>query len=232
MIYDLILIIIFIVLIAINVHRGAAKALAGILTAIVSYAAATALGRLLAGFIYDAIIRPSLESAVSNAVTDISTQTAGNIANTLPGWLTGLLHLSGENITDALADPIAGAGETISQAVNAAVQPIAVNLLTFFITILLFLLFLFILRKLIVKPLLRVFDFPVIRTVNRFLGGVIGFADAFLLVSMCAYLIRLLLNNSDGYISDWLNESTIYNSFIFYHFYSGNIFTAISSLLA
>ncbi len=80
------------------------------------------------------------------------------------------------------------------------------------------------------NPVLRLFELPVIRGVNRFFGAVIGFIDAFLLVSLLAYLLRLLMPdiNSQGGI---LNESTIYNSFIFYHFYSGNIFTAITSAI-
>ena len=82
------------------------------------------------------------------------------------------------------------------------------------------------LKLLVVRPVLKLFELPGIRGVNRFFGGVIGFVDAFLLVSLLAYLLRLLMpavSSQNGI----LNESTIYNSFIFYHFYSGNIFTAV-----
>ena len=87
------------------------------------------------------------------------------------------------------------------------------------------------LRLVLVKPLIALFRFPVLNTLNRVAGGVIGFIDAVLVVSMAAYLIKLILVNI-GSNSTWFNEETINKSFIFSHFYSGNIFTWIGSLIS
>ena len=98
------------------------------------------------------------------------------------------------------------------------------------IEIALFLILSLLLRLILLKPFLSLFEAPGISAVNTFFGGVIGFVDAFLIVSLLAYLLKLLmpLISSEAGI---LNESTIYNSFIFYHFYSGNIFSALVSLI-
>ena len=228
MIYDVILVVIFAALILFNCRRGAAGALAGIATALVSYGAATALGRYLSVMAYDAFISPAINRAVTDAVDSIGTNAANSVADAIPSWLSGMLGLSGADVSALLSESVAGTADTVTNSVQAAVQPAVVNLLTVLLTILLFFIISFLLRKLVVKHVLKLFNIPVIRTVNKLLGGVIGFVDAFLLVSMLAYLLKLLMPNiSDG--TGILNESTIYNSFIFYHFYSGNIFATLTS---
>ena len=226
MIYDIILVAIVIILVVINYFRGAAKALAGILTAIASYALATGLGKLIAFRIYDSLVQPAIEKAVENAIGNLSVDTAAK----LPSWLSGLLSLSGKEPSELIQGALSGVAEPTVNAVDGALRPIAQNILIFFITLLLFLLLCLLIRLVIVRPVLRLFELPVIRTANRIIGGVIGLVDAFLLISMLAYLAKLLLPTF-GSQTGWFNESTIYNSFIFYHFYSGNIFTAIGSLI-
>ena len=88
-----------------------------------------------------------------------------------------------------------------------------------------------ILQRILVRPLSHLFRFPVLNVINRVGGAVIGLIDAVLLVCMFAYLTKLIIVNV-GTSSSWFNESTINNSFIFYHFYSGNIFTWIGSMIS
>ena len=230
MIFDIILIAVFIILIIVNVWRGFARALASIIAVVASYFGATALGGILAGYIYDSLIHPAVIKAVNDAIVSVSDQTANGVVSSLPSWLTGLMNISAEDFSELLEQPISNASDTIAAAVDSAVRPIAVGIVTTLATIILFLLLMIILKKLITKPLVRLFRFPVLNFVNRFLGAVICFVDAFLLVSMLAYLSKLIIENASPQ-SSWFNESTIYNSFIFYHFYSGNIFSWIVSLI-
>ena len=230
MIFDIILIAVFIILIIVNVWRGFARSLASVIAAVASYFAAAALGGLIANFIYDSLIQPAVKKAVNEAIVNVSNQTADGVVSSLPSWLTGLLNISSKDFSKLLEQPISNASGSIADAVNSAIRPIATGIIMVMVTIILFLLLIIILRKLITKPLVHLFRFPVLNFVNRFLGAVIGFVDAFLLVSMFAYLTKLIIVNTSPQ-SSWFNESTIYNSFIFYHFYSGNIFSWISSLI-
>ena len=230
MIFDIILIAIFIILIIINVCRGFARSLASIIAVVVSYFSAAALGGVIANYIYITLIQPAVTKAVNDSIVNVSTQTADGVVSSLPTWLTGLMNISADDFANLLKQPISDASGTIADAVNSAVKPVATGIITAMATVILFLLFVIILRKLITKPLVRLFRFPVLNFVNRFLGAVIGFVDAFLLVSMLAYLTKLIIVNANPQ-SGWFNESTIYNSFIFYHFYSGNIFSWVSSLI-
>lgn len=231
MIFDVFVILIFIGLIILNIYRGAARSLARFIASLISYFAATAIGQWLSLLAYNLIVQPAIEKAVANAVNGVSGDAAEGIVSALPSWLTGLADLKAEDITNAFSEPISNVNGTITDAVNTAVKPVACGILTFFITILVFLFFMLILQKILVKPLAALFRFPVLNVINRVAGAIIGLIDAVLLVCMAAYLIKLILVNV-GSDSSWFNESTINNSFIFYHFYSGNIFTWISSLIA
>ncbi len=226
MIYDVILVGIFLLLIIINAHRGAAKALAGLVCSMISYLAATALGKIVSTLIYDSIVRPAVDKAVVDALNNTASNTLESVSESIPAWIAGILKLNSVDLSTIVNQNLS----VVTKAVNDALRPAAVSLISFLVTILFFFIIYFLLRVVVMNPVLKLFELPVIRGVNRFFGAVIGFIDAFLLVSLLAYLLRLLMPaiNSQGGI---LNESTIYNSFIFYHFYSGNIFTAITSAI-
>lgn len=230
MIFDIILVVIFLLMIIIGAHRGAIKSLAGIIASVIAYLAAAALGAMAANAAYDSLIRPAVNDAISQSLSNIGTDAAGSVLDSMPKWISGLLDVSGADFSKMMEQPIAAVGDTVTQAVDTAIRPLAIGILTICITIILFLLLFIILRFLIAKPLNALFRVPVLNGINRFFGGVIGAVEAFLLVSMAAYLIKLILTHS-GTRFGWFSESTIFNSFIFYHFYSGNIFTWISSLL-
>lgn len=231
MIFDVIVILIFVALIALNIFRGAARSLARFIATLVSYLGATAIGQWLSLLSYNSIVRPAMEKAVANAVSGVSTDAAESIISALPSWLTGIVDLKAEDLTNTFSEPISNATGTITEAVNTAVKPVACGILTFFITIIAFLFLMMILQRILVRPLVHLFRFPVLNVVNRVGGAVIGLIDAVLLVCMLAYLTKLIIVNV-GSNSSWFNESTINNSFIFYHFYSGNIFTWIGSLIS
>lgn len=230
MIYDVILVGIFILMIVINAHRGAAKALAGMLCSLVAYLAATALGKIASDWIYETFIRPEIDKAVINAVSSAAANTTEAITTSLPAWLAGLLKINSVDLSTVVGNNISKNAAAITTVVNDTVKPLAVGIVSVLATVLLFFLIYYLLKLLVVRPVLKLFELPGIRGVNRFFGGVIGLIDAFLLVSLLAYLLKLLMPAISSQ-SGIFNESTIYNSFIFYHFYSGNIFTAITSAI-
>lgn len=231
MIFDSFVVLIFIGLIALNVYRGAARSLARFIASAISYLLATAIGQWLSLWAYEVFAKPTIEKCVTDAVNNVSGEAAESIVSSLPSWLTGIADLKAEDISNAFSGPISGATGTITDAVNDAVKPVACSLLAFFFTILVFLIMMLILNKVLVKPLVALFRFPVLNTINRIAGGVIGLIDAILVVCMAAYLIKLILANS-ATSSTWFNEETINQSIIFRQFYNGNLFTWIGSLIS
>ena len=233
MIFDLILLVIITIFVIIGVKRGFAAALIGIVISFVSYLAAAWVGRSLAKLFYENIIYPAIRGSIVDAVDKLATGVVGTVdeaARTLPGWLSGILSLSGKALDIDASGVTADISDTAINAVDTTARPMIVGFISVLLTIILFLLFCVLLKWIFKKPILKLFELPVINKVNMALGGVLGFLEGFLAVCMLAALLKLVLPYIDSQTS-FLNESTIYNSFIFYHIYSGNIFTAILPLL-
>ena len=219
MILDIIVIGLFILIVFIGVRKGAARMIIGLLMTFVSFIAASWLAKWLSGVIYNAAFAGAIKSSVAESV-----KSTGELALDLPWWAESALHLSGKEISRGVSD----SSEQIAQTVNGIIQPIVVGFMSIIMTLLLFLVLNFILHKLLLKPLVSVFRLPFINAVDRVVGGVIGAVEALLVICMLAYILKLVLPYIDTDVS-FLNETTIYNSFIFYHFYSGNIFAMLTS---
>lgn len=219
MVFDLITVALFVLIVAAGVIKGAAKMILGLAATFISFLAASWLGKLLAGVLYDAFCAPAVGSAVED-----SASSAGDLVDNLPFWAEKALHLSGRSIS--LSD--GGTAVQLTDRVNDAVRPIAVGVMAILLTLLLFFVINLILRKFVLPLILKVFRLPFVRRADQVLGGMIGAVEAIVVICMLAYLLKLVLPHIDTDVS-FLNESTIYNSFIFYHFYSGNIFTVLSS---
>lgn len=233
MIYDIITLVIFGLLIFIGIRRGAAKSLAGLFLSFVSYTAATFVGKLISVNFYNHVLSQTIHDTVSNTVSDFSQSSLQNALDQIDISsidIFGIQDSLKSAVTNGLSEPINTISASAGQTAEAVVEPIVIGIMTFFITIFLFFLVYALLRRLILPLVLRVFRFPVIRQVDAVLGGVVGAVGAFLLVSMLAYLLKLMIPQVSTDVS-WLNESTIYNSFIFKLFYNGNIFTMFASWL-
>lgn len=233
MFYDIILAAIFVLMIFIGVRRGAARSLAGLLLSFASYALATFLGKLLSVNIYNWFIKPTVHNTVVNTVSDFSHDTLqdalGKIDISAIDFL-GVQDSLKSSIDNSLSAPIDNISAKAGDTAVAATEPIIIGIISFFITIILFLLIYFLLRRLVLPLILSVFRLPVIKQLNAILGGVIGVINAYLVVSMLAYLLKLVIPQISTDVS-LFQESTIYNSFIFKHFYDGNIFSTFASWL-
>ena len=222
MVYDLILLGVLILCVVICYHIGAARAVAGIVISFVAYLAAAWLGGLLAEWFFNSIIAPSATKSVTDAVTQITAGSVAQATEPLPAWLISAMKLTGTDISAAVVD-------LPSQAANAVItqiRPLVVGFVSLLLTILLFFVLRFLLSHFVAKPVLALFELPVLSTVNKVLGAIFGVIDAFIIICIFASLLKLVLPYVESNLTI-LNESTIYNSFIFYHFYSGNIFTML-----
>ena len=230
MIFDIILIAVFAILIFAGLRRGAVRSLANVIACVISFFGATALGQLIANHCYKWFVEPAIEKAVSNAVTNVSSDVSAGIADALPGWITAMLNSSGADIDGMFTQPIVASKDVLVTAVNKAVYPVAIALLTFFITIILAILLLILTKRFLMPLLIGVFKLPVLRTVDRVLGMAVGFVEALLLMCLLAYLAKTFLSNI-GSTSSWFNEEKIYKSFIFKQIYDVNIFTWLGTLI-
>lgn len=226
MIYDLLAIAVFLLCIIVGYVKGAAKTLLSLVGFFSSFLLAVFLGELITDLLYDNYLSTAIiESIRDNLATQSDTTTVS-----LPPFASFALSLSGFDYESALSSAVKCAPTAIATTFEAMVKPVIVSVLSFVFTSVIFILS-FILFKIVVrKILLFVSELPVISTINRVLGALCGVINAVLILSFLAFLLKTFM----PYMNDipfMLSESTIYNSYIFYHFYSGNIFNAIISVI-
>ena len=225
MILDLIVVAIFLLLIVIGAVKGAARMLFNLASDFAAYLVGAWLAGLAAANGYRLLIRPAITKIVEDSVSNMASGLVTQVE--MPFWLKSALRMSGSELASPVELAAAASQKAVTE-VDKAVEPIIVGFISIALTILLFFVIRFILRKLLMEPVLALFKAPVVNTLNRFLGGAIGAVEGLLIVSMLAYLLKLLLPHM-AEPPAFLDESTIYNSFILYHFYSGNIFTILTS---
>lgn len=219
MVLDLIVIGLFILFIAAGIVKGAARMILGLVMSFAAFLAASWLGKLLAGVIYDAYCAPAVGRAAEKSISASS-----DVISELPGWADTALSLSGKMIgKGSVAD-----ASQLTDSVNGAVRPITVGMIAVVLILILFIMINLILHKLVMPLILPAFHLRFIGSIDRILGGVIGAAEGVLFICMLAFALKQILPHIHSDVS-FLNETTIYNSFIFYHFYSGNIFTVLTS---
>ena len=226
MIYDVVVIVILLLSLVIGYNRGAAKMIVSLLGGIASFVLAAFLGDFCANLIYDSYLSSAIINSVSSTVMNSG---AGELVTAeLPPFVSFAVMLTGFDYDSALKVSLDTIPQAIATGFESAVKPVVMSVLTFVLTLLIFLLIYFVLRLILKAILGFVFEMPLLKGINKFLGAVLSFFGSLIFVSFLAFLLNIIM----PYLTEipfWLSESTIYNSYIFYHFYSGNIFINLIS---
>ena len=225
MIYDVLVIVIILISLILGFKRGCAKMLSSLVLSLFAFLLAVFLGDFLSQLLYDTYIAPEIIRSVSESV---SSQTAdmATLSKELPAFVRFTVGLTGFDIDAALSSASKSFPLTVAAAFESAIRPIVISVASFILTAVIFLVVYLIFKFIVLKLLSAVFNLPILRGFNSLLGAVCALLSAVLLVSFIAFLLRLVM----PYITHMpyiFSESTIYNSYIFYYFYSGNIFSAI-----
>lgn len=227
MILDVIVILTFIVFLIIGLRLGAIRMFSGFLLSFIAFFIASALGDTLSTLLYDNYLHSSIITAVSSQVSSVTGGIdVSSTVESLPLVAQLALKLSDVDITTSLDSTLSSAPLMLANAVSDALKPTVIALLSFVLTILLYIIIFFLLRTIGIRLLKRVFSLPILKQLNSLLGAICGGLCALLAVTIFAFLLSIITPYVDS-MPVVFSESTIYNSYIFYYFYSGNIFSAI-----
>ena len=173
---DGILLVFFLLFLLVGVRRGFIRSAAHFLGAVLSACLAGALGGLAAQWLFDSFFRGALVEKIQES---ISTLGAGDLAAAAQGFLSSLpdfvlraLENAGitvSSITGGLESQTGQAAEVVADALS----PVFVGFLKVLAVIVLYLLFMMVVRAL-ADLLSGVFHLPLLRQVNGLLGGVFG----------------------------------------------------------
>lgn len=188
MIADIIIIAIFALLFMIDFKRGIAITILNIAGVALTGFLAYHISAFLASWVYTAFVQQTL---ITNLQQMIDTQGINaaitNSFSALPDWALGMmgffLSLFGTDAsiyTNDFQIPNQTA-TTVSVSVEQLIQPIITGFFQMVIGAVISII-VFILIKLLVNKLAKVFKIPVVKQVNQLLGGVFGLVEAAILV--------------------------------------------------
>ena len=164
MIADIIIIAIFALLFLIDFKRGIAITILNIAGVALTGFLAYHISNFLASWVYTAFVQQTLTTNLQQMIDTQGINAAiANSFSALPNWAMGMI------------------GFFLSTSVEKLIQPIVTGCFQMVIGAVISII-IFILIKLLVNKLAKVFRIPVVKQVNQFLGGVFGLAEAAILV--------------------------------------------------
>lgn len=229
MILDIIIIGVVLILVIIGIKRGIAKTLLNALSVIASAICSFLGAGLLSNLIYTTVIAPSVTKNITDSMAD-STASAATIIqeafDSLPEFVTGTfktLGISIEALTKSANDAAGSADSGVSQAVDFALKPVITSVLSAILIILLFIVFLLIFRY-IARKAEKLFHIPIVGTLNRILGGALGFIEGAVICIAFAVVCKVaFVFSQDPLISAEMISQSVVFSAVYNHEILNNI---------
>ncbi len=188
MIADIIIIAIIALFVIIGIVRGAAKSLLNLAGFVLAAISAYYLSGYLSELIYNTFIKNMVTENLEQIIHQYGVEYAAqNAFEAFPSWISGIftaiLALFGTNVNDFSSNINIGAtiSESAAQAIEKAIAPSVVMILGLLLVVLLFIV-IHIIVKVLIKLVLNVFEIPIIKQVNKLLGGVLGAVEGLVIV--------------------------------------------------
>lgn len=181
--------------IAITILNVAGVALTGFL--------AYHISNFLASWVYTAFVQQTLTTNLQQMIDTQGINSAiANSFSALPNWVMGMLGfflsifgLDSSVYTNDFQVPNSAAA-AVSTSVENLIQPVITGMFRLVIGVVISII-IFIIIKILVKKLARVFKIPVVKQINKLLGGVLGLAEAAILVFFAVNIFSGVLEFSN-----------------------------------
>ena len=203
MIADIIIIAIFALLFMIDFKRGIAITILNIAGVALTGFLAYHISNFLASWVYTAFVQQTLTTNLQQMIDTQGINSAiANSFSALPNWVMGMLGfflsifgLDSSVYTNDFQVPNSAAA-AVSTSVENLIQPVITGMFRLVIGVVISII-IFIIIKILVKKLARVFKIPVVKQINKLLGGVLGLAEAAILVFFAVNIFSGVLEFSN-----------------------------------
>lgn len=229
-IFDIIALAIVIISVAVSYKRGFLSSIILFLGYLASVLLSVFGGRYLSNSIYEKFIRSSIIDKVNvalgeNPVIISIVDTVGEIIESFPSFIKADVYSrfsSSDGVADFLISKNVAAeqlGETIADEV---VAPVVTGLLQTVCCLLIFVICVIIIR-ILASAFTNVDKIPLIGSVNKFFGGVLGLGQGAIILMIFCVAVELIIKITSNELS-WLNYDLINRSYIFKLIYHKLIF--------
>lgn len=220
MIVDIIIIAIIVLFVIIGVKRGLAKTILNLAGLVLTAVSAYYISSFLSQFFYDMFIKQTVITNTQQIIEQNGIDYAvSNCLEAVPQWVNGIISfivgafgISLNEFQNQITVP-ANISSSASQVIESVLAPVVTSVLSIILVIILFIIILIIVKKL-VKLVLRIFNIPVIKQINQFLGGIVGLAEGLLIVFIAVNIISM----AAGFSNPDLLSNGMFNGGIFKFF--------------
>lgn len=203
MVADIIIIAVFALLFFIDFKRGIAITILNVAGVALTGFLAYHISNFLASWVYTAFVQQTLTTNLQQMIDTQGINSAiANSFSALPNWVMGMLGFflsifgldSSVYTNDFQVSNSAAAA--VSTSVENLIQPVITGMFRLVIGVVVSII-IFIIIKILVKKLARVFKIPVVKQINKLLGGVLGLAEAAILVFFAVNIFSGVLEFSN-----------------------------------
>lgn len=203
MVADIIIIAVFALLFFIDFKRGIAITILNVAGVALTGFLAYHISNFLASWVYTAFVQQTLTTNLQQMIDTQGINSAiANSFSALPNWVMGMLGfflsifgLDSSAYTNDFQVPNSAA-TAVSTSVENLIQPVITGMFRLVIGVVISII-IFIIIKILVKKLARVFKIPVVKQINKLLGGVLGLAEAAILVFFAVNIFSGVLEFSN-----------------------------------
>ena len=203
MVADIIIIAVFALLFFIDFKRGIAITILNVAGVALTGFLAYHISNFLASWVYTAFVQQTLTTNLQQMIDTQGINSAiANSFSALPNWVMGMLGfflsifgLDSSVYTNDFQVPNSAAA-AVSTSVENLIQPVITGMFRLVIGVVISII-IFIIIKILVKKLARVFKTPVVKQINKLLGGVLGLAEAAILVFFAVNIFSGVLEFSN-----------------------------------
>ena len=200
---DVIIIAVFALLFFIDFKRGIAITILNVAGVALTGFLAYHISNFLASWVYTAFVQQTLTTNLQQMIDTQGINSAiANSFSALPNWVMGMLGfflsifgLDSSVYTNDFQVPNSAA-TAVSTSVENLIQPVITGMFRLVIGVVISII-IFIIIKILVKKLARVFKIPVVKQINKLLGGVLGLAEAAILVFFAVNIFSGVLEFSN-----------------------------------
>ena len=203
MVADIIIIAVFALLFFIDFKRGIAITILNVAGVALTGFLAYHISNFLASWVYTAFVQQTLTTNLQQMIDTQGINSAiANSFSALPNWVMGMLGFflsifgldSSVYTNDFQVSNSAAAA--VSTSVENLIRPVITGMFRLVIGVVISII-IFIIIKILVKKLARVFKIPVVKQINKLLGGVLGLAEAAILVFFAVNIFSGVLEFSN-----------------------------------
>lgn len=203
MVADIIIIAVFALLFFIDFKRGIAITILNVAGVALTGFLAYHISNFLASWVYTAFVQQTLTTNLQQMIDTQGINSAiANSFSALPNWVMGMLGFflsifgldSSVYTNDFQVSNSAAAA--VATSVENLIQPVITGMFRLVIGVVISII-IFIIIKILVKKLARVFKIPVVKQINKLLGGVLGLAEAAILVFFAVNIFSGVLEFSN-----------------------------------